>query len=286
LIRKAQVSLEFVAAMLFIIFVLAFILFNASDQVPDIRQNNDRASVNLEARSLSSTLLDNPGAHSYDSGGENWKIHISTRDNTEELGFASDYHVVERDKIMALETVGDDALNYSQFRELTDIDNQYRFVFTALPVVDTSEKFFRTRPPDEPRIIEPDNDEYNTAGNQVGYGNIVMGGTQYNVLTTAHDGQYDTLYIRNDSEDEWNFEDANRFTEGDEIDIGGRDFNIEGFHNTRNTAGNVVILSRQLKDFGSQFDVDSTVIKLNRYATLKQEGAELQPLKLEVYSWN
>ena len=286
MIRKAQVSLEFVAAMLFIIFVLAFILFNASDQVPDIRQNNDRASVNLEARSLSSTLLDNPGAHSYDSGGENWEKNISTRDNAEEIGFASDYYVVERDKIMALETVGDDALNYSQFRELTDIDNQYRFVFTALPVVDTSEKFFRTRPPDEPRIIEPDNDEYNTAGNQVGYGNIVMGGTQYNVLTTAHDGQYDTLYIRNDSEDEWNFTDANRFTEGEEIDIGGRDFNIEGFHNTRNTAGNVVILSRQLKDFGSQFDVDSTVIKLNRYATLKQEGAELQPLKLEVYSWN
>lgn len=286
MIRKAQVSLEFVAAMLFIIFVLAFILFNASDQVPDIRQNNDRASVNLEARSLSSTLLDYPGAHSYGSGGTNWEKNSSTRDNTEEIGFSSDYHVVERDKIMALETVGDDALNYSQFRELTDIDNQYRFVFTALPVVDTSSKFFRTRPPDDPRIIEPDNEEYNTAGNQVGYGNIVMGGTQYNVLITAHDGQYDTLYIRNDSEDEWNFEDANRFTEGDVVDIGGREFNIEGFHNTRNTAGNVVILSRQLKDFGSQFDVDSTVIKLNRYATLKQEGAELQPLKLEVYSWN
>lgn len=284
--RKGQISLEYVAAMLFVIFVLAFILFNASDQVPDIRQNNDRASVNLEARTLTSTLLDNSGKHSFGSGGENWEKNVSTRTNAEEIGFASRYHVVERDKIMALNTVGSDVLNYSQFRELTDVDNQYRFVFTALPVVDTSDKFFRTRPPEEPSIVEPDNDDYNSAGNQVGYGDIVMGGTQYNILTTAHDGQYDTLYIRNDSKKGWNFTGATRFQEGENINIGGREFNIEGFHNTRDTAGNVVILSRELKDFGSQFDVDSTVIKLSRYAAIKQQGAELQPLRLEVYSWN
>ena len=125
---KGQVSLEYVAAMLFVIFVLAFILFNASDQVPDIRQNNDRASVNLEARSLTSTLLDNPGSHSFGSGGDNWEKNTSTRDNANEVGFASEYHVVERDKIMALDTVGDDVLNYSQFRNLS-LWQISRFVF-------------------------------------------------------------------------------------------------------------------------------------------------------------
>lgn len=230
-------------------------------------------------------LLDSPGQHSYGSGGSDWEKNSSTLSQVEEVGLASEYHVVEREKIMSLATVGEDVLNYSTFRDITDISNQYRFVFTAMPVVDTSDKFFRSRPPDDPAIVEPVSQVYQSAGNEVGYGSIVMGGTQYNVLTTSHDGRYDTMYLVNDSHRGWNFIGADRYEEGDDIRLGDREFNIEGFHNTLDTSGNVVILSKRLNTFGSEFDVDSTIIKLNRYAALRQEGAELQPLRIEVYSW-
>ena len=283
--RKGQISFEFLTSMLFIIFVITFILFTASDQVPDIEQNNQRASINLEARSLTSMMLNSPGYHSYGSGGMDWESNQSSLQNIEEIGLASEYHVVERDKIMNLTTVGDEALNYSRFRELTDVSNQYRFVFSAMPVVDTSSKFYRTEPPEEPNIIEPESDRYNNAGNNVGYGSIVMGGTQYNVLVTSHNGRYDTAYMVNSSAREWNFIGATRYGEGDDIDLGNREFRVEGFQNSGDKIGNVVILSRELKTFGSAFDVDSTIVKLNRYAVLKQPGADLQPLKIEVYSW-
>lgn len=284
--RKAQISLEFVTSMLFVILLLAFILFTASDQVPDIQQNTQRASINLEAWQLTSMLLDSSGEHSFDGGGADWERNASTVQSLEEVGLASDFHIVERDKVMALETVGTDKLNYSRFRDVTDVSNQFRLEFTAVPVVDTSNKFTRTEPPEEPNIIEPDSDEYNTAGNDIGYGSIVMGGTQYNVLTTSHDGEYDTVYMINSSERDWNFLGIEGNKTGDGIRLGDREFDIEGFHNTRDSAGNVVVLSRELNTFGSQFDVDSTVVKLNRYASLKQEGADLHPLRIEVYSWN
>ena len=285
MLRKGQISFEFLTSMLFVIFVITFILFTASDQVPDIEQNNQRASINLEARSLTSMLLNSPGSHSYGSGGTDWESSPASIDAVEEIGLASDYHVVERDKIMSLTTVGEEALNYSRFREITDVSNQYRFVFSAMPVVDTSSKFYRTEPPEEPNIVEPETDIYNNAGNNVGYGSIVMGGTQYNVLVTSHNGRYDTAYMVNSSAREWNFIGADRYGEGDQIELGGREFLVEGFQNSGDKIGNVVILSRELKTFGSAFDIDSTIVKLNRYAVLKQPGADLQPLKIEVYSW-
>ncbi|WP_414838171.1 hypothetical protein ACK3SF_02105 [Candidatus Nanosalina sp. VS9-1] len=283
--RKGQISFEFVTSMLFVIFILAFIIFTASDQVPEIEQNNERASVNLEASRLTSMLLTSPGYHSHGSGGTEWERDADTLEDIEDVGLASDYHVVERDKVMNLGTVGGDVLNYSRFREITQISNQYRFVFSAMPIVDTSSKFYRTEPPEDPNIVEPENERYINSGNNVGYGSIVMGGTKYNVLVTSHNGRYDTAYMVNDSAREWNFIGAERYGEGDTIELGGREFVVEGFQNSGDQIGNIVILSREIKTFGSQFDVDSTITKISRYAAFKQPGADLQPMKIEVYSW-
>lgn len=282
---KGQISLEFLTSILFVIFVLAFIIFTASDQVPNIEQNNQRASVNLEASRLTSMLLNSPGYHSHGSGGTEWERNSDTLQDIEEVGLASKYHVVEKDKVMNLSTVGNDILNYSRFREITDVSNQYRFVFSAIPVVDTSSKFYRTEPPENPNIIEPENDKYTNAGNNVGYGSIFMGGTRYNVLVTSHNGKYDTVYMVNDTAREWNFIGSEKNGNGDTIELGNRDFVVEGFQNTGDKPGNIVLLSRELNTFGSQFDVDSTITKLSRYAALKQPGAQLQPMKIEVYSW-
>jgi hypothetical protein len=203
----------------------------------------------------------------------------------ESIGLASDYHVLEKDKIQALKTVGESKFNYSQFREAKDLENQYRIEFTVMPIVDTSSQFTRTDPPSEPEIIEPLNNEYFNSGNNVGYGSIRMGGTQYNVLTTSHNGRYNTMYMNNHSSNGWNFSDSKRYGIDDKISLGGREFEVRGFQNRGDRTGTLVIFSRNLKAFGSAFDVDATIVKLNRYAVLKQPGADLHPLRIEVYSW-
>jgi hypothetical protein len=286
MMRKGQISIEFVASMLFFIIVLTGIIFVAVDYVPMIEDSNAQASVNMEARRVTSMLMTSPGRHSFAGGGTDWEESELKRDSVESIGLASDYHVVEKDKVMALSTVGDSKFNYSQFRQATDLENQYRFEFTAMPIVDTSDQFTRTNPPSEPQIIEPVNNEYFNSGNLVGFGSIRMGGTQYNVLTTSHNGEYDTMYMVSDASSGWNFSEAERYGVGERIDLGGRTFEVRGFQNRGEKTGTLVVFSRDLKTFGSAFDVSATIVKLNRYAVLKQPGAGLHPLKIEVFSWN
>jgi hypothetical protein len=284
--RKGQISLEFVTSILFVIFILAFLIFTITDYVPRIEEYNQRAQVNLEARSLTEMLMTSPGYHTFRDNGTNWEKNSSTLKNAREVGLASDYHVIQKDKVMSLVTAGQDGLNYSRFREIANFENQYRFEFTVLPIINTHRKFTRTEPPRNPEIIEPENPEYDDSGNRIGYGSIRMGGTKYNALTTSHDGRYDTLYLVNQSSNDWNFTDAGRYIEGDTITLGGRNFEIEGFQNSGDKIGNIVVISRQLKTFGSALDTSATIIKLNRYAALEQPGADLHPLRIEVFSWN
>ena len=282
---KGQISLEFVTATLFFIIILVGIIFLAADFVPEIRESNERASINLESRRMTSMILSSPGHHSFGSGGAEWEQNSSTVNSVDEFGLATDYHVVEMEKVMALETIGEDAFNYSQFREVMDVDNQYRFEFTVLPVIDTSSQYLRTNPPKDPAIVEPNNTYYSTSGNDVGYGDLRIDGVRYNFLTTSHDSFYDTLYVENQTGNDWNFSESTRYREGDDLNLGGEEYTIRSFQNRGDDTGTVVILSRQLKSFGSSFDVDATVEKMNRYAVLEAEGYDRQPLRVEVFSW-
>lgn len=282
---KGQISLEFVTATLFFIILLVGIIFLGVDYVPEIEESNERASINLESRRMTSMILTSPGYHSYGSGGVDWAENSSTVNSVEEFGLATEYHRVEREKVMALSTIGEDSFNYSQFREVMDVDNQYRFEFTVLPVVDTSKQFLRTNPPKDPSIVEPNNTYYSTSGNNVGYGTLRIAGIQYNFLTTSHDSFYDTLYVENQTVNEWNFSESTRYRQGDDLNLAGEEYTIRSFQNRGDDTGTVVILSRQLKSFGSSFDVDATVEKMNRYAVIEGDGYDPQPLRIEVFSW-
>jgi len=282
---KGQISLEFVTATLFFIIILAGIIFIGVDYVPEIRESNERASINLESRRMTSMILSSPGYHSFGSGGAEWEQNSSTVNSVKEFGLATDYHVVERDKLMTLETIGQNAFNYSQFRDVMDVDNQYRFEFTVLPVIDTSSQYLRTNPPKDPAIVEPNNTYYSNSGNDVGYGDLRIDGIQYNFLTTSHDSFYDTLYVENQTGNEWNFSESKRYRQGDSLNLGGKDYTVRSFQNRGDDTGTVVILSRQLKSFGSSFDVDATVEKMNRYAVMEAEGYDRQPLRIEVFAW-
>ncbi|MFB6242166.1 MAG: hypothetical protein ABEJ36_05205 [Candidatus Nanosalina sp.] len=283
--KKGQLTFEYILSSIFFIIVLTAILYSAFDHVEPVRRSTDLASVNQEARRISTMMLTSPGRHSLGSGGTNWQKNETTIDNIESFGLATDYHVVKKAKIMALDTRSSSKLNYSQFKNVTSAQNEYRMIFTVMPVAETPDSFTRTQPPDNPDIVEPDTSDYLSAGNTVRYGSIKMRGVIYNLLVTSHDGRYDTVYRVVDSVDNWNFTGAPSYNEGEKIPLGGQNYRILSFQNRGEEKGTAVIMKRQLKIFGSVFAAQATVVKMNRYAVLKQPNTPLQPLRIEVYAW-
>lgn len=279
--NKGQISFEFFGAVTFYIIVLATVLFFAVDQMPDIERNVESASLNYEARHLTDQILSSPGYHS--GGNTNWEENI---DQTTSVGLAKDYHRLDMEKLEALDMVDQNKLNYQEFREINDLDNQYLLEFTAVPVVTAYNTYIRTEPPRDPDIVEPDTSNYHSSGNTVRYGSFEIRGNQYNIILTSTDGVYDEVYLNEHSEDGWDFEGVDPVGERDNIQLGGQTFRVEGIQNTGDRRGTVVIMSRPLKQFGSQFDTSSSVTNLNRYASIQPEDSDPMLVRVEVYAWD
>lgn len=277
---RGQLNIEFLAAAgLFIIAILGVI--TSGQILPDYSNSMDRMNLNLEAKTLTDQLITEPGRHSAGGTGSNWEKNSTTVDNVEAVGIASDHHVIDRSKLEMLQTAtvgGDTGLNYTEFKEITQVNNQYRFNFVWLPTIQTNHSFTKSRPPSSPPIIEPETSEYGLADNRVHYGSIALRGAQYNVLVTSHDGAYDSLYV---SQGDWDFSSSNPeepYTLGERILE--NDFYVESFQNRENDRGSLVIIRRKIKDFGPTINEDTEVITLDRFAVLENE-----PVRIEVSAW-
>lgn len=255
--------------------LLGSILVVASDSIPRFSDEVQEAEMNLEMRALTNKLLTQPGST---PGSTNWE---QNPENADTVGLSDKRGEVEREKIKALNDTQNTAstLNYTEFRDLTGIENQYRFVFTWYPVIQTHKTFTRTESPS--RILEPTTPEYTNAGNTVHYGSAFINGQMRYFIVTSHDGIYDTVYIS----DNWNFGSSQRAFRGEVVTIGNQDFTVSKFQNRANNPGNLVILSSQINDFGALQEQSSTVIKLNRYAVLKDVESDDFPVKIEVLAW-
>ena len=282
---RGQVTIEYLLSTLFVIIMLSTLLLLSVDRVPEIDDASEPAEVTMESRRVSSMLITSPGSHSYGSGGVSWEKNSSTLSNVESVGLATDYHVVDRDKVQNLTSFSSAGLNYSVFRGTTDIENQYRFLFTFMPVIHTPESYTRNNPPETPNITEPQSTEYDSSGNTVRYGDFTIGGTEYNFILTSHNGEFDTIYKNRHSGGRWDFRSSPKFSPGEEMKLDGRNFTIRNMQNTERKSGSVTVLSRQFKSFGPSFDATASVQKLNRYSAMNETGTSLQPLKIEVFSW-
>ena len=280
-----QVTIEYLLSTLFVIIMLSTLLLLSVDRVPEIDEASNPAEVTMEARRISSMMITSPGSHSYGTGGSKWEKNSSTLQNIDSVGFATDYHTLDRDKVENLTSYSSDGLNYSVFRSLTDIDNQYRFLFTYMPVIHTPESYRRNNPPEDPNITEPQSSDYDSSGNTVRYGDFTIGGTEYNFIVTSHNDVYDTVYRNRHSNQRWDFTSSPRFEVGEEIKLDGRNFTLRTIQNTERKSGSFFLVSRQFKQFGPSFDATASIQKLNRYATLNETGTMLQPLKIEVFAW-
>ena len=282
---KGQITIEFLLSILFVIIMLSTILYLSTDDVAEVEDESVPAEVTMESRRISSMLLGSPGSHSYGAGGTSWEKNISTLENIEEVGLASDYHVLEREKVENLSSYSSYGLNYSTFRKKMENNNQYRFIFSYMPVVHTPDSFTRGGSPEDPNITEPGSGDYASSGNTVRYGHLEIGGVQYNFLVTSHGGSFDTVYRNRHAVDRWNFSDSPSFQEVDEIKLDSRNFTIRKIQDTGEKGGSMFLLSRQFKTFGPSIDSTVSIRKLNRYAVLNETGTNLQPVRMEVFAW-
>ncbi|MFB6144708.1 MAG: hypothetical protein ABEJ98_05345 [Candidatus Nanohaloarchaea archaeon] len=274
---KGQINLEFLASAMLYLLALGAVVTASSAVLPTYSQETRKAKLNLEARSMTFRLLTEEGRHSFGGGGTNWEYNNTTRAATTELGLSNgeDFHVA-RDKIMALKTVGENYFNYTQFRKVTAVSNQYRFRFTWMPVVQTDGSFTRNSPPSDPPIQEPRDEAYRSADNEVHYGSTVMRGLRYHFLVTAKNGIYNATYVSSD----WDFENAVPIGVGEKFTLTGIEYEVESLQNREGDRGAVIVLKRRLNTFGANLANESTVVKLNRYAVLEGE-----PLRIGVWTW-
>ena len=274
--NKGQINLEFLAAAGFYLIALGALITAGSDILPQYSQNADRASLNLEARSVTNQLMTEKGTHNYNGGGTDWESNANTIQNTNSVGLASDFLEIERDKINSLSSVSTsgEEINYTRFKDITEAKNQYRFEFIWMPTVQTTESFLRTNPPDNPNIVEPSDESYQIADNRIHYGEVTLEGQSYKFLVSAHNGVYDEAYISND----WGFQTEDPYQTGEGIP--GVPFEINSFQNRDQRPGSLLVLRDQIKTFGANIDSDSIVTTFQRFGSMEGE-----PLKIKVWTW-
>lgn len=284
--KKGQFSIEYFGSMVLFLVAVVGLSTIGADQVPDFRNDVQEASLNLEAYSFSTRLMSHPGYHSYADGGTNWEKNQSTLENIENLGLASEYKVLDKDKIGRLSTIGTDKLNYSLLTNSMELSNDYRIRFTWFPVITASKSYTRTNPPSN--IIEPQKASYDNADNRVHYSVHNFISEKYCFLIVSHDGVYDTVYkteFNGSATYSCRFNDqTTRIGAGGNIVLSGYPFRIEQIQNRPDQPGSSMILRRHVRTYGAAFDRNARTIKINRYAVLNA-GGELQPLKMEVWAW-
>lgn len=260
----------------------------AVDEMPSFYDDTETKSLNLEAKYITDYLLKTSGEHNYDGGGNDWERDENTLAATDRPGLkASDHLRIERDKVEAMGTIGDDVYNYSQFSDYFEPEHSYSFIFTWYPIVETHNTFTRTRPPEDPEIIEPIEAEYDITSNRVHYGEIRLNGETIKFLVTAFDGQYANVY----ASDNWDFSGETYHQEGEvppalsEEEIG-QDFEIKQIQNRDDRQGAIVVLESYLNDLGpSDRSASGNIIKMNRYPILEDSESSNELVKMEVFAW-
>jgi hypothetical protein len=281
--NTGQINLEFVAATFIYLGALGALVTAGQGILPEFTSNSEMASLNLEARQVSTNLLTTPGRQDF-TGKTNWEKNETTIGNTTSIGLATGFKNVDREKIEQLRTAnprsGRNYFNYSQFKRVANADNQYQFTFTWMPVIETPDSFTRGNgASNTPSINEPNTDYYRSAGNQVHYGTEALNGTRYYFLVTSHNGIYNTTYVTPPS-DAWNFQGYSPLGTGETFGENADEFTIQRFQNRENRPGTLLVVSEELKTFGANVDSDSRVINLYRYAVMEGE-----PLRVKVLAW-
>jgi len=276
--RLGQATIEFLAGMMLFLIVLVSALTLMSSNIPDLKKDLAVSERNMEIYSATEKILSSPGYHSNASGGKDWQNNVNY---TEEFGLAEDYLILNKDKIDAISTTGVSKFNYTQFKQVSSLENKYYFNFTWFPIVKTSKSFVKESSPS--KITEPNDSLYTLAQDRVHYGTIKVSDQKYRFLVTAHNGVYNTTWK---SKNNWNFEKSQPLGEKNQAEMASKNFTVYNFQNRKRKPGASIILERHIKSFGANpNNVDQSITKLNRFGVLKASNTDKQPVRIEVLSW-
>lgn len=275
--RKAQSTIEFAGTTLLFISLLGVLLASGVDVVPQFNSDIETTELHIEAERVTTEMLTNPGYNI--EGNSNWHL------DDEELvafGLADQSFRINNEKLNSIDTLAeeDDEVSYNDFRSLVDASNQYRFNFIWFPIVQSNDNFEKESPPDE--ITEPIHDSYDEMDDVIYYGSTRLRGSRANFLVGAQDGSYNTLYF---SEGNWNFLSSDPHRVNEELMIGNDVYEIESFQNREDKPGTMLVLRKDVTEFGAQIDRSDSVYRLERYAVLDDDSSHDHPIRLEVFVW-
>lgn len=144
---KGQINLEFLFAALFYLAAAGGLLYAGTDVLPNLEANAENSNLYTEAHTVSTKLLSKPG---YTDHGNfrSWEKNDSTVDAATSIGISSserNYLVVDPAKLDRLQgfSSAPGTVNYSEFKRISEADNQYRFNFTWMPVGELGSSYFR-----------------------------------------------------------------------------------------------------------------------------------------------
>lgn len=136
--RKGQINLEFLFAAIIYLGAIGAVLISGTNILPSLSTDVKRSNLYAEAHTVSTKMLAKPGHSSYGET-SNWDKNSSTVDSVTSIGLstsAENYLVVEPEKLDKLQdfTSAKDKINYSEFKDITEAENQYQMNFTWMPV--------------------------------------------------------------------------------------------------------------------------------------------------------
>ena len=155
---KGQINLEFLASALIFLLTLGILITLGSDILPNFSGSVETSSTYLQAYTISTMVLSNPGETS--TGKTEWDATNSDLNDISFFGLSKsseDFLNLDESKIRNITTyeftTSEPYVNYTEFKNLTGAQNQYFFNFTWQPMAYAGNTLY---PPYSSKDLEQD----------------------------------------------------------------------------------------------------------------------------------
>jgi len=273
---KGQISIEYTGGALLFFSSILFVVAGVLGTLPQFTDAIDENSIETQIWASTALLLSNTGQWESDTqSGPDWHNHV---ENTTQLGLISQDGDLSRDKIRELVS-----MDYTDAKLLLQTEKDFNIQFTEFSIIETASSFEKDDPSGKVAdvITEPTRSRYDDANETIRYGSIRANGAQKHVLVTAHQGNYDTVYISED----WDFTDATVFgpTGNQILSFDGRRYRLSvPDSGIFASDGTTVVLTRPLGNVGTRTPAaEATVVTARRFSNIGPN-----PVRIDVEMWS
>lgn len=273
---KGQINIEYIGAAILFFLGVGVVIFVGINILPEYQDDIESQAKYYEAQRVTTQMMATEGFTLADAGANNWSYSDPRAQWVDDFGLKNEEGELSKEKIERLSNSDElGKVNYTQFRNVADVENQYHFKFISRPVFEYNGSFMRTDPPEDPEIIEPEED-YQFKDNRVVYGENRYLGDVYRYLIVSEDLEYDRVYFSED----WNFTDSDPVHLGETVDLHDRELVLDHVTNVENSPGSFALLEKQIHEFGAPVGAADERLTIRRFDIMSGE-----PLEIEVMVW-